>query len=280
MGGLCTERDLPQRRRTVAHEKLSTDSLVPPTCHAGGQHPEPMSATSSATAALTAPRRTATVATLLFSALVLATTTILTPVLGRADATVRSSASLSTTGPPQLRWPTAPPHPITRGFVPPATPYGPGHRGVDIDAPPGAFVSAAADGVISYAGPVAGRGVVTVRHAAQYSTTYEPVTAVVRRGQRISAGTELGRLTSGHPGCWRPACLHWGLRRTSPAGFHYLDPLSALRPDHPTGPIRLLPLDGRRTRAAAELPTAPPNRAPKDQSSTRRMRRCPSISAH
>jgi murein DD-endopeptidase MepM/ murein hydrolase activator NlpD len=143
---------------------------------------------------------------------------------------------------PGWHWPL-PGHPeVTRRFDPPATPYGPGHRGVDLAAAPGTPVLAAGPGVVAWAGVLAGRGVVSVRHAGGLRTTYEPVSAAVRAGQRVAAGDRLGLLAAGHPGCPRPACLHWGLLR----GSVYLDPLTLVG----AGPVRLLPL-GRTAAPAA-----------------------------
>lgn len=134
------------------------------------------------------------------------------------------------------QWPL-PGHPaVVRGFAPPATPYGPGHRGVDLAGRPGMPVFAAGAGVIGYAGMLAGRGVVTVQHTGGLRTTYEPVLSLVRSGQRVTAGQTIGALTAGHPGCRPAACLHWGLLR----GETYLDPLSLLG----VGRVRLLPLSG------------------------------------
>jgi murein DD-endopeptidase MepM/ murein hydrolase activator NlpD len=134
---------------------------------------------------------------------------------------------------PRFTWPLVPPHPVLRPFEPPATPYGSGHRGVDLAGGPGTPVLAAGDGTVVFAGAVAGRGVVSVDHRGGVRTTYEPVVPVVTAGQRLTAGTELGRLLPGH--C-APACLHWGARR----GVEYVDPLGLLgRPS--AGGVRLLP---------------------------------------
>jgi hypothetical protein len=122
---------------------------------------------------------------------------------------------------------------VTRDFAPPQTRYGAGHRGVDLAAAPGAVVRAAGAGSVTYAGMLAGRGVVVVRHGA-LRTTYEPVSAEVRVGAVVAAGAPLGRLEPGHLGCPGPACLHWGLRR----GEEYLDPLALVG----AGAVRLLPL--------------------------------------
>jgi hypothetical protein len=122
---------------------------------------------------------------------------------------------------------------VGRDFAPPADPYGSGHRGVDLEGTAGSPVLAAGAGRVSYAGLLAGRGVVVVVHGA-LRTTYEPVSAAVRAGDAVASGQLLGTLDPGHPGCAVAACLHWGLRR----GQEYLDPLTLVG----GGPVRLLPL--------------------------------------
>lgn len=137
---------------------------------------------------------------------------------------------------------------VTRGFDPPDERWGAGHRGVDLAAPPGTVVRASADGVVSFAGVIAGRGVVAVTHDAstRLRTTYEPIEALVRPGQRVRRGQQIGRVATpaatgqgaaGHDG------LHWGLIE----GETYLNPLSfssepaRVQPDA----IGLLPSDAR-----------------------------------
>lgn len=129
------------------------------------------------------------------------------------------------------RWPLGPPVPqVVRGFSPPATPWGPGHRGVDLAARPGQPVHAPAPGRVAYAGRIAGRGVVTIAHGP-FRTTYLPVRPSVRAGGQVTAGTRIGALEGGAPHCAAP-CLHWGLLR----GRTYLNPLLLVRPQ-----VRLLP---------------------------------------
>lgn len=136
---------------------------------------------------------------------------------------------------PAYQWPLAGQPEVTRRFDPPAQRWLPGHRGVDLAGTPGAVVDAAGPGTVYFAGPVAGRGVVSVAHPDGLRTTYEPVTPVVAAGDRVAAGDPIGVLDSGHAGCPVDTCLHWGLRR----GDDYLDPLALLG----LGRIRLLPRD-------------------------------------
>ena len=140
---------------------------------------------------------------------------------------------------------------VTRYFDPPDTPYGPGHRGVDLAATPGTPVLAAGPGVVGYVGVLAGRGVVTVLHAGGLRTTYEPVHPLVRPGQHVLAGSRLGTVLAGHAGCPAPACLHWGLLRADT----YLDPLSLLA----RGPVRLLPEGSPPPRPVEPGPHPPPH---------------------
>lgn len=123
---------------------------------------------------------------------------------------------------------------VLRDFDPPSTPFGPGHLGVDLALRQNAAVLAAAAGTVTFAGPVAGRGVVVVQHADGIRTEYEPVLPSVRRGAVVAAGTPVGTLHGTHRGCPSSDCLHWGARR----GDAYLDPLSLLAP---LAPVRLLP---------------------------------------
>ena len=55
-------------------------------------------------------------------------------------------------------------------------------------------------GVVVFAGPLAGRGVVSIEHAGGLRTTYEPVTASVTAGASVAAGQPIGTLEAGHAG--------------------------------------------------------------------------------
>ncbi|WP_406333144.1 murein hydrolase activator EnvC family protein [Streptomyces sp. NBC_00203] len=135
---------------------------------------------------------------------------------------------------------------VVRGWEPPATAYGRGHRGVDLAAAPGTAVRAVAPGRVSFAGRVAGRGVVSVELSSTGTpllrTTYGPVRASVKKGDEVLTGEVLGTVEPGTSHC-PTSCLHWGLLR----GRTYLDPLSLLPPWLlRRGPSRLLPVtEGR-----------------------------------
>ncbi|SDB98372.1 Peptidase family M23 [Geodermatophilus telluris] len=170
---------------------------------------------------------------------------VLAALLLPAPAVARPAAAVG----PLWTSPLGDPPEVTRPFAPPPSPYGPGHRGADLAGAPGAVVGAAGDGVVVFAGMVAGRPVVSVDHAEGLRTTYEPVAPVVAAGQAVARGAPLGTLVGGHDGCPVAACLHWGLRR----GGVYLDPLSLLRPPE----VRLLPAGSGAARGSSRADGGP-----------------------
>ena len=148
-------------------------------------------------------------------------------------ASVLAAGSAASEADPVGVWPLRPEPEVVRGFDLPDSPYGAGHRGVDLLGSPGQTVHAALTGTVSYAGLLAGRGVVVVDHGGT-RTTYEPVTAGVTVGQPVAPGAPLGVLEAAGSHCPPRACLHWGWI----AGETYLDPLRLVG----LGPVRLLPL--------------------------------------
>lgn len=133
-------------------------------------------------------------------------------------------------------WPVEP-HEVVRAFEAPATEYGPGHRGIDIAGAPGMAVLAPDDGTVRFAGPVAGRPVVSIEHAGGLISSFEPVEPVVVAGEPVERGQVIGVLQAGHvPGETR---LHLGAREHGA----YVDPLGLLGVERPV----LLPLGAVKT---------------------------------
>ena len=150
------------------------------------------------------------------------------------DRSTRSHPSQGWSAPSQARavWPLHPAPAVVSGFDLPGSRYGAGHRGVDLAGRPGQPVRAAAAGQVSFAGSIAGRGVVVVSHGGT-RTTYEPVEADVPVGARVAVGDRIGTLRQAGSHCMPATCLHWGLLD----GESYLDPLTLVG----AGPVRLLP---------------------------------------
>jgi murein DD-endopeptidase MepM/ murein hydrolase activator NlpD len=138
------------------------------------------------------------------------------------------------------QWPLEPTPAVVRRFQPSPTPWGAGHRGVDLLARAGQPVLAAGPGVVSFSGVLAGRGVLAVTHVGGLRTTYEPVRARAPAGTVLRAGQQVAvvDVTPGH--CSPAVCLHWGLLRGAGPAATYLDPLSLLGVD--LDPPVLLPL--------------------------------------
>lgn len=145
-------------------------------------------------------------------------------------ATSRGAAALHRE---RWQWPTGEPAPVVEGFSPPAHDWLPGRRGVTVQYPAPSPVYACASGTVTTAGPVAGRGVISIRHDVGGRivwSTYLPVTPSVAVGDHVEKGDVIGVVEGDAP------TLHWGAktgRRT------YIDPIR-MTLGHP----RLLPWDG------------------------------------
>lgn len=132
-------------------------------------------------------------------------------------------------------WPVDP-HPLVAAFDPPGCDFCAGHRGVDLGTVPSRPVRSAIAGTVTYAGDLAGRGVVVVDDGTR-RVTYEPVTASLARGAQVAAGDLLGHVALVGSHCYPDACLHLGL--IDDATDDYLDPLTLFSA---TAQVRLLPL--------------------------------------
>ena len=116
-------------------------------------------------------------------------------------------------------------------------PYAGGqHRGVDIAAPVGTQVVAAAAGSVRHAGVAGNSGLTVAVRAGAHDVSYLHLSAVsVKEGQAVAAGQRIGAVgTSGRRSVTRPH-LHFGVRRAGQR-HAYLDPLGFLAPPAATPP--------------------------------------------
>lgn len=132
-------------------------------------------------------------------------------------------------------WPVS--GPVVRAFDPPSSPFGSGHRGIDVAAAPGTTAVAPAAGTVSFAGSVGGHLFVTIDHGGGLTSTLSWVSSLlVRRGDPVTAGDPVARTGWAHPGS-EVATLHLGVRLDDV----YRDPLDYLAPIDVSSLIRLAP---------------------------------------
>jgi murein DD-endopeptidase MepM/ murein hydrolase activator NlpD len=125
-----------------------------------------------------------------------------------------------------------PPGAVERTFAPVGMYEG--HWGVDYAMDVGSNVIVIADGVVTFAGPVAGVDSVTVDHGGGLRTSYSYLEAVVvRRGERVHRGDVLGTSGQDHG----IAALHLSAR----VNGIYVDP--SVMFTCAGGTLRLSPLD-------------------------------------
>lgn len=151
----------------------------------------------------------------------------------------RSAASAPSPGPERVvyTWPVL--GPLLRRFEPPGTAYGPGHRGIDIGAPPRMPVRAAASGTVAFAGRVAGSLFLSIDHPDGVRTTYSWLSGLLaQRGDRVAGGTVVARSGPGHPGSAGAPHLHLGARIEGT----YIDPLLLLGDPWAAGIVHLAPV--------------------------------------
>ncbi len=142
-------------------------------------------------------------------------------VLEGAGAVAPSTAAGRTVA--RFDWPV--PGPVVATWDPPATRYSAGHRGVDLAVRPGERVTAMGDGVVGWAGIVAGTAWISVDHPGGIRTTVGPMaTVVVTRGQPVIRGKVLGTATGrAHVGA---EAVVAGLHVSARVDGDYVDPAS------------------------------------------------------
>jgi len=114
---------------------------------------------------------------------------------------------------------------VTAAFGAPARPGGVARNGIEIAAPEGTPVTAVHPGTVDYADAFSGFGnLVILDHGGNYYSLYGYLGAIeVMRGQRVDAGTELGRVGTAPAG---PAAVYFELR----VDGRSVDPIQWLKP--------------------------------------------------
>ena len=134
--------------------------------------------------------------------------------------------------------------PVTGDVITPyrngTDPYATGqHRGIDIAAPVGAPVVAAAGGEVRFAGTAGSSGLtIGIRTGDGYDTSYLHLSSLaVRAGAQVSAGERIGAVgTTGVRSATAPH-LHFGVRDAG-TRHDYHDPLAFLPPPPPRSRTR------------------------------------------
>lgn len=167
---------------------------------------------------------------------------VIVPVIGSLAAIVVGIGAVgASVAPTCLRPPVE--ATVVDPFREPACRWCPGNRGLTYALAAGTPVHAAAAGVVTFAGSVAGTGYVVVAHADGRRATYGGIVGVgLGAGDRIAAGSTVGTAAGSE--------LHFGIR-TAESPDAYIDPAPLLgrfvqRP-------RLIPTDG-----TAPRPPPPP----------------------
>lgn len=114
---------------------------------------------------------------------------------------------------------------ISRAFDGPEQPWQSGHRGVDIPADTHQNILAPHDGVISFAGTVGGKSVVTITYGI-WRLTFEPAKTDLAVGTQVRQSQVIARV-DGHSDHCDSQCLHFGIKTQ---GQQYLDPERYIQP--------------------------------------------------
>lgn len=129
---------------------------------------------------------------------------LVAPVPGGVRADLRRQEPNAEDHPSGAHWELPVQREVVDRFRPPLTRWGAGNRGWEFDTTEGDPVVAVASGEVFFAGPVAGRGVVTLDHGGGLLSSVTGLAEVlVLRGQTVRAGQLIGRAQRG---------LHLGVR--------------------------------------------------------------------
>ncbi|WP_027479025.1 murein hydrolase activator EnvC family protein [Gryllotalpicola ginsengisoli] len=107
-------------------------------------------------------------------------------------------------------WPVPAPVHVTAAYQAPPSAYAAGHRGIDLAAAEGTEVTSPVAGVVTFAGVVVDRPLITVQTSAGVLVSFEPVASDLDKGDPVAAGQLLGHVAAG--GHCDGDCVHVGVR--------------------------------------------------------------------
>jgi hypothetical protein len=115
---------------------------------------------------------------------------------------------------------------LERDYKAPPTKYSAGHRGIDIKLAPGEAISSPANGMVSFAGLVVDRNVVSITTNYGYLASFEPACSTLKVGEKVSRGQVIATHCEPRPAyqyhC--DSCVHFSARNL----FGYLSPMYLL----------------------------------------------------
>ena len=105
----------------------------------------------------------------------------------------------------------------------PASEYGAGHRGIDLEMKPGEEIRAPFDGVVSFVGKVVDRKLITLHSLTGYKASFEPICSDWNEGDFVREQEVLGWACPAEPNYQEHCanCVHFSVRNEN----GYLNPL-------------------------------------------------------
>lgn len=116
-------------------------------------------------------------------------------------------------------------------FYLPATKWGSGHRGIDMQLERSEVLTSPFDGTVHFQGKVVNREVLTLRSQSGLLASFEPLCSELTVGDKVKKGQAIGKLCEGYADYKSHCenCIHFSVR----SDYGYLNPLlfvSSIKP--------------------------------------------------
>jgi hypothetical protein len=117
-------------------------------------------------------------------------------------------------------------------FYLPATKWGSGHRGIDMQLVRSEVLTSPFDGTVHFKGKVVNRDVLTLRSPSGLLASFEPLCSELTVGEEVKEGQAIGKLCEGYADYESHCenCIHFSVR----SDYGYLNPLlfvSSIKPN-------------------------------------------------